>query len=498
MNITFVRVPYDVLFNVGLPAYHLAYASLSAVLKHNCNGVQVRLIDGDTMPFKAFQQKPMQRLLSRFETSRIRSSRSIGVFESVYQDPDSPVWQELVTKVMESKPDVVGIGCYSMFMTGIKILCDSIKQKKPDTWIVLGGPHATLLPKDTLEQIPSADVCVIGDGWYALLELVEGLKGASLDLSRIKGIAYRQNGSVTFSSPRPLLMNLDEIPFADRFLGDPDDYYYGQWLYTSIGCPWHCGMCAANELGGGKVRFRSMDNVVAELKYLNSLGVKVFRFCDEALTASKKKVMEFCSGVKDAGIKDLLFLINARVDTLDKEIIDSLRDIGTCELVLGVESGSPRILEIMDKGITREQVIDAFKMLKKSGLMTYASFMIGNPTETVDDVHATVALYDEIKPTRAFLCVATPYPGTPYWRYAEEKGLHYDMSNYYKLHTHLTLGNNLSAMSDAELAREYEHFLRKTERRERIYRFRRGLQLLKRHPGKFPRIALRALLGSKA
>jgi len=497
MNITFVRVPYDSLFKVGLPAYHLAYASLSAVLKKNCSGLQIRLVDGDTMRTKPVEERPIQRFLSRFETARIRSARSINIFEKVYQDPNSPVWQELLAKVMETEPDLVGIGCYTMFMTGVKILCDNIKQSKPDTWIVLGGPHATLLPQDTLEQIPSADVCVIGDGWYTLLDLVEGLKGSSLDLSRIPGLAYRQNGSVNLSSPRPLLMNLDEIPFADRSLGNLDDYYYGQWIYTSIGCPWHCGMCAANKLGGGKLRFRSPDNVLAELSCLNSLGVKVFRFCDEAFTVSKKKVLEFCHKVKDAGLKDLLFLINARIDTLDQEIIDSLQEIGTCELVLGVESGSPRILEIINKGITREQTIAAFKLLNRSRLMTYASFMIGNPTETAEDVHATVELYEEIKPTRAFVCVATPYPGTPYWLHASEKGLHYDMSNFYKLHTHLTIGNNLSAMSDEEFAREYEHFLKKTEYRERVYRLRRGIQLLKRHPKKFPKIAYRTLLGTR-
>lgn len=162
-----------------------------------------------------------------------------------------------------------------------------------------------------------------------------------------------------------------------------------------------------------------------------------------------------------------------------------------------VESGSPRILEIMNKGITREQTIAASKLLNRSGLMTYASFMIDNPTEITEDIQTTVELYEEIKPTRAFVCVATPYPGTPYWLHASEKGLHYDMSNSYKLHTHLTTGNNLSAMSDEQLAREYEHFLKKTEYRERVYRLRRGIQLLKRHPKKSPKIAYRTLLGTR-
>ena len=138
-------------------------------------------------------------------------------------------------------------------------------------------------------------------------------------------------------------MNLDQIPFADRFLGRAEDYYWEQWLYTSIGCPWNCRMCSAKKSGGCKVRYRSVDNVLGEIASLKRLGVNSFRFCDYTFTASNKRVVEFCQKLKASGLKTRFF-INSRVDTLDQKVLDSLQAVGVREFFLVVESGSERIL----------------------------------------------------------------------------------------------------------------------------------------------------------
>lgn len=312
-------------------------------------------------------------------------------------------------RIQTYDPDLIGITCN----TGIR--CDSlhlahmIKKWKPNSTVVLGGPHVTALPDQVLTHYPQVDYIIRGEGERTIVELAEKLSKKQ-DVDSILGISYAdRNGKIHHNADRPFIEDLDTIPFPAWQYFDLDSYEPYEDIPENLnklrkapvistrGCPYNCSFCYST-FWGRRYRFRSPRNVVEELRLLHDkYNVRYIRFFDDSFTVRAERVLEICRLIHESGL-DLTWRCEARVDNVNREMLTQMAKAG-CHLVeFGVESGSPLILKNIRKGITIDQIQSAFKMAKETGIQTKAFIMVGSPGETLDTVKATLGLLEAIHP----------------------------------------------------------------------------------------------------
>ena len=284
-----------------------------------------------------------------------------------------------------------------------------IKKLNPKALAVIGGIHATVLPEETL-LTSDFDVCVIGEGEETMHEIAR-----KEPLSSIKGIAYKKDGKVIMNERRPLIEDLDSIPYPAYHLVNileyaPAGYKMTGSVISSRGCPFNCIFCAQKEITKKRVRYRSVENVIGELKFLKEkYGLDTFCFEDETFTVSRKRLIDLCKEIKKL---DIHFKCSGRVDRVDYELLKIMKDSGCFEIGFGIESGSQRVLDIIGKGTTVELNRKAILAAKKAGLRTMAFLMAGSPTEDDDSIEATIRFLEEVQPDACSVGMFTPYPGT--------------------------------------------------------------------------------------
>jgi anaerobic magnesium-protoporphyrin IX monomethyl ester cyclase len=341
-----------------------------------------------------------------------------------------------IEKIREYRPNIVGITAMTPTIKKAANIARKIK-KKIKTTILVGGNHVTALPKETLKEFPSFDIGIVGEGEETLKEICE-----NKPLKKIKGITYRRGKRIMVNKRRPPIENLDELPFPARDLIDMKKYRGASTpglsreflniteLYINRGCNW--GLCTfcASMLTHCKFRERSIDNVIAEMKEcIKKYGINHFTIDDDTLTTSKKRTLEFCKKVKRLNVT---WDCDSRV-TVDKKMLKVMKESGCKKIAFGVESGSQKILQLIKKGITINQIKNAFKWCKEVGIETSAFFMIGShPDETWEDLEMTKKLIKEIKPDYITASIAVPYPGTELRKQMEERNLVFsnDWSTY--------------------------------------------------------------------
>ena len=290
-----------------------------------------------------------------------------------------------------------------------------------DIPVVLGGIHATAMPRDVLSN-KEIDYVIIGEGEYAFAELAKAIENKS-DLAEVNGLGYKNHGKISINKPRGLIENLDALPLPARHL--LPKWYFDRWMVmrghwlkgtnmmSARGCVYNCSYCASKVMFGRRLRFISPNRVVDEIEHLiRHYGIDAITFSDDTFSIDKKGAIEICNEIKRRKLKAIKFRVQLRANTVSDELLKSLKDAGCIQVDIGVESGSQRILDILNKNITVEQVRTAFKLFKKYSLYTCATFMIGNPTETMDDIEMTRNLAREIKADYAQFFITTPYPGT--------------------------------------------------------------------------------------
>jgi anaerobic magnesium-protoporphyrin IX monomethyl ester cyclase len=333
--------------------------------------------------------------------------------------------EKLEEAVRRRPPLLAGI---TVMTTGIGLaagLCGMLKRAGVKT--VVGGPHASALPAETLRDT-GADFVVSGEGEGPLLELARALDSGG-DLSAVKGLAFMRDGRAVVNE-RPEPLPVDSLPIPDRTLLKLDLYggyttpgvpAGGAVMFASRGCPYDCGFCASRAVSGGRFRRRSLDAVMQEIEYLASLGFAHITIDDDTLTSDKGRMLDFCSRLA-ARKKPLTWNCAARVDRMDRETMTAMRDAGCVKIAFGVESGSQRVLDFIGKGITPDMARGCFALARELGIVSQAFFMVGHPEETPEDLLATERLIRELGPDLLFLSVAAPLPGTRYRDYLKEKG----------------------------------------------------------------------------
>lgn len=266
-----------------------------------------------------------------------------------------------------------------------------------DAVYVFGGPHVSGKPEDGLAE---ADVVVVGEGERAFLDIIRKREDRSPQ-DRLMKYDY--------------IKNIDEIPFPDRGLIDVKSYKYfidGRLTTTVIssrGCPFGCNFCA-NNAWGKSLRMRSPENLIEELKLLKrDYGYESFMFFDDTMTVDKKRMDRICDLIKEL---DVIYRCFIRSDTVDQNIIAKMRDSGCVEVGIGVESGSQRILNNVNKGETVKMNMRAIKLCHAAGIRTKGFLIVGLPGEDRNSIKETVSFLEEANLNDLDISIYTPYPGS--------------------------------------------------------------------------------------
>ena len=338
---------------------------------------------------------------------QIKLFEGTQMFKKVHQDCEHPIWLEVVDNILNYDPDFVGFTVYSADYPAARIVSAHLKKKKPSINIVVGGPHITVGKTIPLEETPDFDYGVVGEGEYTRKDLVSGKT-----LSEIPGLMWRDSGKVIINPSASSIADLDNIPFPDRTNFYPEGRKYNShFILTSRGCPNDCTFCASPRIWDRKVRFRSVDNVMDEIRELVGKGVKFIQFQDDTFTFSKKRVLELTGRIISEGLK-FEWICDTRLNCVDEEILLAMKKAGCIRVKVGIESGSRKILKQINKQITPEMAIEKTALIRKMGLQFTAYYMIGFPEETNEDAQETINLAKRIDADYNSLSIVSPYYGT--------------------------------------------------------------------------------------
>jgi len=331
------------------------------------------------------------------------------------------------TGLKKFQPELVGIYTLTDFFYSARELVKFSKELGAKT--VLGGAHPTILPEQTLKEIPELDFVVRGEGEQAILELVEALKGER-DFSQVAGLGFRKGEELVLNPGAKEPLDLDSLPIPDReLLEHHKKYLRGRAinLHISRGCPFHCQFCqpTLQMLFGKKLRFRAPELVVEELKLLyERYRIREYFFHDDIFTVNRGWLSELVEKINQAGLKKgFRYVVNSRVDTFDEEVARLLKEMGVYYVLFGLESGSQRILDSLGKGTTVEQAYQAIELCRKYGFRTHAYIILASPEETPESLKATEKMIDELKPNTVHISICTPLPGTYLEEQARARGL---------------------------------------------------------------------------
>lgn len=291
------------------------------------------------------------------------------------------------------------------------------------------GPHVTELYKESLKKYPGLDIIVMGEPEITFKELVKSLLNSKkpLNLKNIKGLAFKKNGKVIVTKKRPFIKNLDDLPIPKHDLLPIDKYVYPfitsnlTFVMANRGCPYYCVFCRQPIMWKRKVRTRSAENMIKELKFLKKLGVNNFIFHSDTFTIQKDIVIKLCKIMVNEKL-NMKWGCNSRTDTIDEEMLGWMKKAGCWMIAYGIESGSDKILKRNKKGATVADAIKAVNITHRFGIKVYGYFIIGLLGETRETAEETINLAKKLPLTFAMFHTASPYPGTEFSKVALKKG----------------------------------------------------------------------------
>ena len=334
----------------------------------------------------------------------------------------------------ESCPRFVGLTATTVLSENALTIAQIVKEKYPETKVIMGGVHATLMPREVLQN-PAIDYIVLGEGEYSFLDLISGL-----DPRLIRGIGFKENGQAVLNPAREIIHDLNSFPMLAYDLLPMNKYYAASGSYkrrpsfgiiTSRGCPGRCTFCKGNILGS-VIRFRTADKIFQEISYLQkNYGIRDITFYDDTFTTNKKNVHDFCDLILENNF-NLTWCCFSRVDTVNFELLEHMRKAGCYQIMYGVESADEQILKTINKIITLDKVKDTVQATKKAGIEVRLAFMLGNPGETEETIKKTIKYAISLDPDLVSFNITTPYPGTEMFNWADKNNylIHKNWSEY--------------------------------------------------------------------
>lgn len=323
----------------------------------------------------------------------------------------------------QRKPDLIGVTCFTTTRYEAFRIVQWTKALSPRTVTVLGGLHATFMHRPILERLPFVDYVVLGEGEETTLDLVRSLE-AGRDPADVPGLAFRRNGALFITQSRPAIKDLDRLPFPGPIVG-PDPFTgakYEASLITARGCNGACIFCSNPRLHG-RLRMRSPENIIEEINWaVSRRPVDYLNFFDDTFSADPERARRFCA-LKIENNPAIPFRIRTRVDCLDRDLVGFLARAGCRTIGVGIESGSARILENINKRIRLEQVEKVFRWTREAGIRAEAFFMVGNIGETGETIRETVAFAEKLRPDACSVSRAVYiFPGTKMYLAACREG----------------------------------------------------------------------------
>ncbi|MBN2010076.1 B12-binding domain-containing radical SAM protein [candidate division KSB1 bacterium] len=327
--------------------------------------------------------------------------------------------------------DIVGITSFTNTFQNTIDAARIVREELSDALIVIGGVHVTALPVRSLNDCPDANIIVIGEGEYTLLDICEHVERHNRDFSDIQGIVYRNQSEPKTTPPRPIIKHLDELPIPayediplEKYI--PDDsiskYTPCYSLFASRGCPYNCIFCSAHITMGKQPRYKSLDYFFNEIDLLiEKYNAKAFIIQDSTLLNNKKWVKTLCERLIANNYK-IHWTCNARVDQVDEHILVLMKKAGCWLIEYGAESANPKSLTLLRKAFTVEQIRVAIEQTRNAGIMVACTYIIGCPGEDLNDAWHTVRFAREMATEFAMFFLPVPYPGTILYDVCQKDG----------------------------------------------------------------------------
>ncbi len=347
---------------------------------------------------------------------------------------------EIMARLADLRPDVTGLYSTTFGWDRAIKTANAIKQTAPQTFIVVGGPYAVAVQEKCLEDCGSIDAVVTGEGELTMAELLQRLD-RNEDLADVAGLVFRDGDTIVKNPSRPLITDLDSIPFPAReLLGDADRYIPPPATYkrspvavvmTSRGCNRHCLYCfQIDKHRKSGIRYRSIENVMEEIELVLSQGYREIKFIDDTLAADYDRAMAIVDEIQKRKL-DFSWFVSACVNQVDKKLLQAFKDAGCWAILLGAESGVQKDLNAIRKGITVSQIEKAVQAAKKVGLTVYTPFLFGIPGQTFEDGLKSIEFACKLNPDIANFHAITPFPGTELYDNIEKYGtISADLTDY--------------------------------------------------------------------
>lgn len=368
--------------------------------------------------------------------------------------------QKLSDFIKEKRIEAVGISIVTPKVYNAIELAAAIKKHFPEIIIIAGGPHATLMPKQLLNDCPSLNFIIQGEGEFRMKDLINSIEKA-LPTDKIDGLTFRKNDKIINNPPQKFIEDLNVLPMPAREMVDIIKYsgymktrfFPATTMMTSRGCPFQCIYCS-KPVTGIRVRSISPENVIKEILYLiDNFGVKEIIFYDDTFTLNRKRVIKICDLLIQKGIK-IKWQCETRVNLVDEELLIKMKQAGCYLIAYGIESGSDRVLKILKKGISLEQIKKAVEMTKKAGIQIIGYFMMGVPGETEEEIKQTVRFSRELPIDFAQFAIATAYPGTELYQIAKEQN---KLTDDWSKSIYALGGKPLISLSDVPIDKLYSY-----------------------------------------
>ena len=429
---------------------------------------------------KSFTTRVFHRIISLFKNRWFNYSSKWETYYQRIENSNDPIWDEVLVVLAKTKPDIIGISVSNVTVSSALKIAKIAKGYNSNIKVIFGGPAATIIPDYVLEN-KSVDFLVYGEGEISTANLTEHILKNQLSsqiLKQVKGIVFRDSEKIVKTEPQSLIQDLNKLPFPDRESmfrvnekRELQKIYSNGDVLTSRGCPYLCKFCACFKIWGTRTpRSRSVKNIIDEISYLvQTYGQSSFVFWDDLFTVNKKHVIELCNEIIKQNL-NIKWVCLARLNNIDREMIEAMKRAGCWQIQVGIESGCNRVLKFINKNLTIDLIKKKTKILRDSNINWLAFFIVGFPTETKGEIIQTLNFIKTIRPTTVGISIFSPYPGTELHTYINEHGLSKKSENYIKNDTWYIENNYSGTMSDSEFKEIAERALKFGDKYNSIYK----------------------------
>jgi len=363
----------------------------------------------------------------------IRESHEVTLLDMLKQSMNDQIFRDFVK---ERAFDIIGLQCYTQDLPAVKHLLGLIKQHSPATLTIAGGPHPTLMPEETMTYLgDELDFILIGEGEENFPLFLEQVMCDRKDYSKVPCLMWRKDNTLVRNEGTRIAQDLNQLPEPAWDMIKPQTYPPAQHgaffdrfpiapIITTRGCPFRCTFCSATQLSGRRVRTRSSESILAEMKTLYDVyGIREFHIIDDNFSANKRHATSVLQAICDSDMDiSLAFPNGIKVETIDDELLLLMKKANVYLISLGIESGSDRILSLMKKRMTVDVIREKCAMIQKAGIDMAGFFVLGFPTETLEEIRRTISFSLELPLIRANYFDFLPLPGTDIYKELLETG----------------------------------------------------------------------------